>query len=214
MRYVKLVSLGGIAVGAAFGVALGASPVAAAGPDTTGTSPIDTWLYGVGGDGVNTLPGFAPYDPEGTIYHGDTPWFTVDFTGSGSSYHEVVTKVLDPSFGYPSVGTVADQYSINTLNYSTEYPSEYTLYSNNSISDPSLGTGDYSTWFGHSFTNFYVSDKAGIEDQMTFGGGPPITLFDFPASGTGSSDADAGMDQLMADLLGGVAGSAAVPDLF
>lgn len=213
MRCVKLVSLGGLAVGAAFGVALGASPVAAA---DSGTSPIDTWLYGVDGAQYG-LPGVTQdgvtYDYDGG--GGSIPWYTVNASGSGTNTSEVVTAVLDPSPpGTPSIGTVDHEFAFNVLNYSTEYPTEYAVYTNSSISDPHVGTGDYSTWFGHSFTNFYVSDKAGIEDQVTFGGGQPITLFDFPAAGTGSSDADAGMDQLMADLLGGVAGSAAVPDLF
>lgn len=213
MRHGKLIGLAGAAIGVAFGGALSGSAPAVA---DTGTSPIDTWLYADGGSGVNTLPGTPDADSQGgdvTFYYGSTPWYTAAETTFGSYRHDEVTTVLDGSLGYPSVGTVADQYSIDTLEYNPVYPTEVALYSHNHISDPTLGTGDWQQFFAGAFTNFYVSDNAGIEDQVSFFGGQPITVFDFPAAGTGSSEAGDGLGQLMSEFLGGAAASAAVPDL-
>ncbi|MBS9533099.1 hypothetical protein KIH27_05785 [Mycobacterium sp. M1] len=198
MRFFPFIVLSGVAVGSGAGIAL----AAVAGADT-GTSPIDTWLYADSGNGVNTLPGvlegYAPgstqenpftFDtPAEGIGHPSVPWYTADINTFGPTTATTVEKILDPSFGYPTVGTVGDQTVVNIpVNLTAQPPDIFNLYTDNHITDPSLGTGDYTSMFDNSFTNFYVSDAAGIEDQVTFFGGQSITVFDFPAADTPGAD--------------------------
>jgi hypothetical protein len=209
----RFVAFLGMAAGAGLGIALATGPTAAADP---GTSPIDTWPYdSTAGDDV--IGGSPVYGSPDLFDHGGAPpvpWYTADVTTSGDTTQTVVTKVLDPSFGYPSVGTVADQtLAFDVPEDNGGYLTFVPLYQNYSISDPNLGTGD-TTEFLPFFVNSYVSDKAGIEDQVSFFGGQPVTLYDIPASGaTTGAAAELGdpLQQLLTDLAGGAPSPA---DLF
>ncbi|MGH3562613.1 MAG: hypothetical protein ACRDTN_12650, partial [Mycobacterium sp.] len=119
----------------------------------------------IGGDPVYGSPAGQPI----TYDYGLTPWYTADVTSSGTDIHTVVTKVLDPSVGYPSVGTVADQYTFSIPEDDGGYPTLVPLFAHYSVSDPNLGTGSMTEFFPF-VANFYVSDKAGIEDQVSFAG--------------------------------------------
>ena len=174
-------------------MALTAGPVAGA-----GTSPIDTWLYSGTPGELNTLPGAPAAVPPGTIQENPftfdygssgTPWYQADISTFGDFTQTSVTKLLDPSLGYPSVGTVWDSTIVNVpVNLTVQPPDIFNLYTDNRITVPNVGTGDFSSYFGGSFTNYYVSDAAGMEDQATFFGGQPVTLFDFPAADTPAPD--------------------------
>lgn len=222
MHLHRFIAYLGMGAGAALGTVLAAGPSVA-----DATSPIDTWVYAGSPGGPNTLPGelvstTAPGSPVENPFTFDyepvggqpVPWYQADIATTGSTIQTTVTKILDPSFGYPSAGTVADHTVVNIpLSFTSQPPDVFNLYTDNSISDPNLGSGDYTSYFNGSWTNFYVSDKAGVEDQMSFGGGQPFTVFDIPASGSSTGAAEelgGGLQQLLTDLTGGASGA----DLF
>jgi hypothetical protein len=191
--------------GAGLGIALAASPAAAA------DAIDDAWPYGTPSSTdfpyylATGLPGYqGPTTYSGdvedvTYVHQPDPndlpvtdeWYTVQQTISttgilSNETHQVVTAVLDDS-AFPHVGTVAD--SVDFLRIIPEGIGLAPLITNSFLDDPTLGFADA---FGvlNVVTDTYLSDTAGIKDVLSVLGLPPLTLFDIPAADPGAAALD------------------------
>lgn len=198
-------------VAALFGIALGiASAALIVVSPASADSILDDWpyyqptypAYLIGA----TLPGSPVGMAGGETYYSDVaeqdPWYTTTETntlipGLLETDNQQVTNVIDPSFGYPSVGTTYEESQLFPIN--TVIAGSEPLYFNQELSDPNLGSADYSSTFLNSFANLYVSDKAGIED-IVYAFGHSYTLFDFPLGGASAADVGDGLQQLMAEF--------------
>lgn len=205
MRLRQVVAFLGTAAGVGLGVALATGPAAVADPTDT-TSPVDVWPYGDFSGGLGGSGSVIAPDSTATITYDynaiptDLPWYTADADVISNTTYDV-TKVIDPS-----AGTTVDQFQ--TLFTPFPNPTGSGDIFIPTISDPNVGTSDPTTLFASDFENFYVSDKAGIEDQVSYPGGQPMTVFDFPASDAPSTGAVSapgdGFQQLLIDLGNGV----------
>jgi len=196
----------------------------------------DGWPYGSGGLGSSslTLPGYLfiaqgqgtneGQDAFGPIVNnwgdytathssaGTDDWYTVHdntfiIPGLYTNQHTEVTNVLDPSDGYPTVGTVFDETQLfrsNTPIGAVDWFGYATL------DDPELG---YATQFtlGPLFGNTFLSTDDGMKDVVS-SFGQQFTLFDIPftdASGAGdASETGDVFAQLSAELTGAATGAA------
>lgn len=217
------------ALGITLGVALAASPAAAAGPIeetwpymVVGT-PTTQILPGVPGPETNLqdinlwLADFTQADRTVSPFSDPSAdWYTEHLSSGtiallGSYTHEVVESVIDPSFGYPHPGTVLD--SISLLPFYLPLVGPAAVFLSYNLTDPELG---FASSTGTIFlTNTFLSDSAGVADFITFLGQVyPLFEIPFTPGGGAADDLGDGFQQLLTELSAVAPGMDVPTDLF
>lgn len=197
----------GISLAIGLATVLGDSPAAGADPDP---SPIDVWPFD--DYDVGAVPVGAPTDVESYL-HGlgtteDQAFTDFFIPGSGDySAHvddfdipKVVDNIYEQVFDSAGPTPVDGSFSDSIQALWGPFPSitgGVPYFDNSFVDFRGFGIGDELNVIPLFFSNDFVMDSAGIEDQVTFFA-QTLTLFDFaaPDAAAGASD----LTQLLAEI--------------